>query len=126
MRVHPKFTVRLIGLLIAGLTLSQAWHSAHCIVFERIWLRGYTSWLWPFNNYDQSALDDLGQLLQFAFGLTLLLCAGFVSRLLGEDARAPGHCIACGYEIRGLVGGVCPECGAALPAAPATARNSVH
>lgn len=30
-----------------------------------------------------------------------------VSRRFG-----PGRCAGCGYDVRGLVGGVCPECGA--------------
>lgn len=115
---HAKYTVyvRLIGLLIVGLTLSQAWHAAHCIVIERIWLRSYINWLWPFSNYDQTALDDLGHMMQFTFGLVLVVGAGFVSRLLG--ARTPGLCSACGYELRGLTSGVCPECGAAVTSKP--------
>jgi len=28
----------------------------------------------------------------------------------------PGHCRACRYDLRGLSGGVCPECGTAVPA----------
>jgi hypothetical protein len=30
-----------------------------------------------------------------------------------RDRDLPGHCRACGYDLKGNVSGVCPECGAA-------------
>jgi hypothetical protein len=32
-----------------------------------------------------------------------------------RDRDRPGHCNACGYDLKGNVSGVCPECGAAIP-----------
>jgi hypothetical protein len=30
--------------------------------------------------------------------------------------RAPGYCATCGYDLRGLTSGRCPECGHEIPA----------
>lgn len=30
----------------------------------------------------------------------------------------PGHCGSCGYDMHGLAGGVCPECGSSAAAPP--------
>jgi hypothetical protein len=42
-------------------------------------------------------------------------CAGLYA--LGRRrgwAHEPGHCRRCGYDLRGVTGEVCPECGAAI------------
>lgn len=114
-----KVAIRLIGILIAGLCLSQAWHAAHNTFFNRVWFGLYTDWLWPFTSYDSEALDDLGHLIQFGLAMTLIFAAGPISRLVMRGiAHLPGQCGKCGYDIRGVSGGACPECGAAIPAQP--------
>lgn len=110
--------VRLIGILIAGLSFSQTWHAAHTMFFNRIYFGLYTEWLWPFYSYDPEALDDLGQLILFALALILIFRANFVSRLVMRGFRSTGQCPDCGYNVRGLKAPTCPECGAALPAEP--------
>ena len=111
-----KIAVRLIGILIAGLTFADAWHAAHSMFFNRIWFGVYLDWLWPFTSYDREALDDLGKLIQFALALVMIFFAGAVSRLVMWRMRPEGECPKCGYDVRGVTG-KCPECGAGLSGA---------
>ena len=54
---------------------------------------------------------SLGPLVQFVFGLYLLLGG---RRIINRCIRmVDGHCIVCGYDVRGLDAKVCPECGTA-------------
>jgi hypothetical protein len=110
--------VRLIGLLIAGLSFSDAWQAFHTTFFNRIWFSQYFAWLWPFSNYDADALNDAGRLVQFAFALFLLFGARLVARLLMRGIRTAGECPRCGYDISGVSGPACPECGTPIPARP--------
>jgi hypothetical protein len=41
-----------------------------------------------------------------------VLATGFVGFRWWRFRRRPGSCKACGYDLAGNVGGVCPECGA--------------
>ena len=44
--------------------------------------------------------------------LPLLLLSAPTAWLWWTDRKVPpGHCIHCRYDLRGLDGGVCPECG---------------
>jgi ribosomal protein S27AE len=36
--------------------------------------------------------------------------------VLAKARREDWECGRCGYDVRGLAGGVCPECGAGVPA----------
>lgn len=56
------------------------------------------------------------RVLQFVFGLYLLLRGGAVINRLTRSLS--GRCPKCGYNTKGLRAVQCPECGAALPAAP--------
>jgi hypothetical protein len=70
-RAQCKVVVRLIGLLVAGLTLSKAWGTLSFSLASG--LTGRTlEWLWPFASYDAQALDELGKLVQF--GMALVMC----------------------------------------------------
>jgi len=40
----------------------------------------------------------------------------------GRPLPPPGHCRTCGYNLRGNVSGVCPECGTPAPKADETPR----
>ena len=47
--------------------------------------------------------------------LEVLLIAAPAARLWRTDRRAmPWQCPKCGYDLRGLDGGVCPECGESI------------
>ena len=53
----------------------------------------------------------------WAVALTALAAsvwAGLAYRRQRDRAR-PGHCKACGYDLKGNVSGVCPECGTTIP-----------
>ena len=50
-------------------------------------------------------------ILFYAALLWLLVLGPFTARRLIRHKR--GHCIKCGYDLRGNSGGVCPECGVA-------------
>ncbi len=39
-----------------------------------------------------------------------------LSRWLQRRTPAAGHCVGCGYNLRGNVSGVCPECGTEISA----------
>ncbi len=61
-------------------------------------------------------LADIGILLQFSLGLYMVLGGKRLARLLLRGLPGvPGICERCGYDIAGLEGGRCPECGAKLP-----------
>ena len=46
------------------------------------------------------------------FGLLTLGLWGWRS-IRGTNRRLQGACVKCGYDLRGVTGGVCPECGTA-------------
>ena len=48
--------------------------------------------------------------LFYAAIIWLLTFGPFAARRFFRNKR--GHCIKCGYDLRGTSGGVCPECGA--------------
>jgi hypothetical protein len=51
------------------------------------------------------------------FALPLSLVAGWMwwMELRGRTREFRGCCLRCGYDLSGSGGGVCPECGAAVP-----------
>jgi len=56
-----------------------------------------------------TALDALYVPLVFAMPLLGLIAGALI--WMGRRRAAPGHCRGCGYDLRGLGGGRCPECG---------------
>jgi hypothetical protein len=54
----------------------------------------------------------------------LLLIATLTAFAFRRARRPPpGHCRICGYNLTGNVSGICPECGAAVPAPPMSSRS---
>ena len=56
----------------------------------------------------------IGNILQCVIGIYLLLGGKFLTDLCIPSNRP--YCPDCGYELSGLAGDQCPECGATLPA----------
>jgi hypothetical protein len=55
----------------------------------------------------------------FPFSLLLVVIAIPTAFLFWRDRRIPpGHCQSCGYNLRGNVSGVCPECGTPVNCTP--------
>lgn len=66
-------------------------------------------WSPYYRNFAPRRVWDVGTPLWIPF----LLTATPTAFLLWRDRRRipPGHCLKCGYNLKGNVSGVCPECG---------------
>lgn len=64
--------------------------------------------------------DTSGRIHRFSFALwmplagLLLSLAPLNQRRMHDPRAGEGTCMSCGYDLRGIVGGVCPECGLAV------------
>jgi len=63
---------------------------------------------------DIPAMAFLAAILATPFVVVAAVIAGPAIRHLGR-AFGPDYCRRCGYARKGLVGDVCPECGASFP-----------
>jgi len=69
---------------------------------------------WPNTGYWRSAhFGVIGLYLKVPFWLVLLPAIVLTAFLFYRDRRSSpaGHCQHCGYDIRGIKSGICPECG---------------
>jgi len=114
--LHPHCTlaVRFLGLVLVVFALPTIGRVTHDVLQDFCMGTGW-SHLSPFVGYrsDEEHLSSIGSFAQFALGLYMFLNGRWIiGRLLrGLD----GACPRCGYDITGVVGGRCPECGAKLP-----------
>ena len=99
--------IKAVGVLLIGMSLSNLLYPLQII-----------GWIWgdgrPISDFQilASAIASLGPLVQFVFGLYLLLVG---QRIIARCLKmVDGHCIVCGYDVRGLEAKVCPECGTEL------------
>lgn len=103
-----RLLLRITGVLLIGMSLPQVLSTAIQVLF----LRSSFNQL-PFPPTVDSTITFLTMLGrnygQFAFGLYLLLRGELI---VGLCVRALGSgCGKCGYDLTGLAGGKCPECG---------------
>ena len=70
-------------------------------------------------------LEDLGRVLlaMALIGVSVITLVGlpflfFTTAKAVSEIVIPGHCVECGYDMAGLAGTRCPECGAEGPQAP--------
>lgn len=68
------------------------------------------------NQYQSVLLIPLWALALAALGASVWAWLAYRRH---RDRDRPGHCDRCGYDLKGNVSGVCPECGGAAAAAPA-------
>ena len=64
--------------------------------------------------------------IRMPLGIPFVLFSAGAAWLFWRRARLfpPGHCKHCGYDLRGLTAGRCPECGAKAPIVPLTQDDS--
>jgi hypothetical protein len=102
--------VRFLGLVFVATSLPEVGRFVHDLVQATCMGNGL-SILSPFIQYDaeEEVLSRVGWLALFAIGLYLFLDGRWAIRrmLRGLD----GSCANCGYDLRGVAGAVCPECG---------------
>jgi hypothetical protein len=68
--------------------------------------------------FDGAMHGDVGMVLPLLLVATLGFFAWYRwdrPHELRRERRAKGLCVRCGYDLRGNVSGVCPECGEVAP-----------
>lgn len=106
-----KLLVRVVGLLLVGLAVPSLVDRVGTVVNE------FTSPTPPTSlSVGWVVAWVLGPALQCAFGVYLLAGGGALTRWC--VGKAKGRCPSCDYDLRGITGGRCPECGALAPTEP--------
>ena len=102
--------MRLIGVLLIGLALPSTVHSLVNFVDRIV---SSDDWRWDRQNLFAWLAWGLSVGLQFLLGMYLLFGGRSVLRwcLRGVDSC----CLRCGYELEGVRGDKCPECGLEIP-----------
>ena len=102
-------TIKAIGVLLIGMSLSSLLYPLQWI---GMFFDDQTGAYGGVGRIIAYFIVSLGPLAQFVFGLYLLLGG---RRIISRCIRmVDGHCIVCGYDVRGLDAKVCPECGTGL------------
>ena len=98
---------RTILAILAGATISAV---AGAVFVRAIWgtVQESVAWALP-ASAPHLVYVVIADLVTFAvLGLAGVVVAVLIARRRGYPR---GHCRACGYNLRGNVSGVCPECG---------------
>jgi hypothetical protein len=106
----------LVGVRLAGFGL-LAWGLPGLAALLVDLLSGTLFSGWGLLGSTQVALNDTGNVLavgRVALGCYLFFGGKWVARQVTRGLGAPGMCAACGYDVRGIESGRCPECGAKL------------
>ncbi|MCC6659703.1 MAG: hypothetical protein IT437_02330 [Phycisphaerales bacterium] len=107
-RAWCLMVLRTIGLVLLCLSLP----GLPDIVFSPLYLE----------NYAGGALVALqaflsnNHLWMLGLGLYFFFGGKWVARQITRGLAFPGMCPGCGYDIRGMEGGRCPECGVKIKA----------
>jgi hypothetical protein len=111
--------IKVVGVLLIGLSVSDLLYPLQLFGMLLDNGVGYTP---SAQAYFIWALEGLGPIVQFAFGLYLLFGGQWIiNRALHV---VDGRCASCGYDTRGLNVEVCPECGVGLEQSQTPPRTS--
>ncbi|MGP1310022.1 MAG: hypothetical protein ACTS27_07495 [Phycisphaerales bacterium] len=113
--IAARVGLKLVGMLLLGLALPDLAGNAAQIGHYWVYMRpqavaagggglGSAWWYWT--------IPMLGPVFQGVFGAVLYFRAGPIARRLAPTGVR--LCRECGYDIKGVTGERCPECGAAL------------
>ena len=101
--------IKAVGVLLIGMSLSSLFYPLQWL---GIFFDNQSGTYGGVGQNIAYFIMSLGPLAQFVFGLYLLLGG---RRIINRCIRSvDGHCISCGYDVRGLDAKVCPECGTGL------------
>jgi hypothetical protein len=115
--VWAKLLLRAVGLLLIGLSGPNIVGTIGMAISS--WDQFST---WNAEHVGGYIVSSLGTVMQFAFGVYLLVGGLFVTRLC---LRGLDHyCLSCGYDVSTISSAVCPECGATLPVRKGVAAPS--
>lgn len=109
-----RLLVRALGLVFIGLALPSVIQTAFWVA--NAWqyqTRAGTGGVSVWSTVVQWTGVVVSVVIQLLFGLYLFFGGEWVIRRCLRDVY--GRCAACGYEVAGHAGAVCPECGAMLP-----------
>ncbi len=108
-----RLVLKAIGVLLIGLTIPTL--SEVTIFLLNSLLVGVTPLFVPrsFGGTWLGVLRVVGPILQFIFGLYLLLGGKWIVNLCIPSNRP--YCPECGYDLSKATSANCPECGVKLP-----------
>lgn len=115
--LNPRLTLELWGYLGGGVielgyTANDPADSQQCqFPWGHNWIGRLhpASWfLWGWEGHDGNCAIHSVVIPGWMFAVPPLACIG-VMRVLRRPGK--GTCVKCGYDLSGLPGGVCPECG---------------
>lgn len=109
-RAYFRLALKAVGVLLIGQNAPAIFERVAFYIEYNIQRQPLTAtatyeWL-------ELALQIVGPTLGMVFGLYLLLGGERIVRLVMPTATP--HCSECGYDLTGLLGEQCPECGAAI------------
>lgn len=119
-RAWFRLIVRALGILFLGLGTSELISFGHRLYMQVYYehAAGSTTPLLPWVSYGISTL------VQPAIGVYLLFFAEGLIRLCLRDSL--GRCAYCTFDLRGVKGDVCPECGSPLAPQRAVSGDAIH
>lgn len=112
--------IRLIGVLFIGLSVPGVINLGPALLDAFASASAFGGWSGRPNAVLIWGFWILAALSQFLFGLYLVFGGKAVFRLCVKDV--PWMCSSCGYDVHGVTGDRCPECGKALET-PSTKRG---